>query len=81
MTKLGRFTIDPNPAIAGQPAKVTYTGTQGEVVWHVPGQKPRTVKVPPKTFEVDPVPHGDVLIVSDKTNDEGTEFFPIDETE
>jgi hypothetical protein len=78
---LGRFKIEPNPPIAGQPATVTYTGSEREVTWQVPGQRPTTRKVPPKTFEIDPVPHGDVLILSDDTDDEGTEFFPIDETE
>jgi hypothetical protein len=81
MTPLGRFSIEPNPPIAGQPAKVTYTGSRTQVTWHVPGQSPKTVVVPPRTFEIDPVPRGDVLIVSDETDDDGTEFIPIAETE
>jgi hypothetical protein len=77
----GRFSIDPDPPVAGQPAKITYTGRATEVTWQVDGQPPVKVEVPPRTILIPSVPSGEDLVASDKTGGrEGSEAWPIDET-
>jgi hypothetical protein len=59
------FNVEPNPAVAGQPVEVTYTGNETEVTWWVDGGPVQKQKVPPKTFPIDPVPTGLFLVLSD----------------
>ena len=62
----GRFRIQPDPPVAGQPADVTYIGPAAEVEWQVDGQPP--VRVTPDAngrFRINPVPSGTDLMLSD----------------
>lgn len=76
-----RFTIDPNPPVAGQPAKITYKGNEQEVTYQVAGRDPVTVKVPPKDISIDPVPSGRQIFVTDETGPpDGEADWPIANT-
>jgi hypothetical protein len=79
--KDNRFTIDPDPPVAGEPATITYTGPGEEVTWQVDGQPPVKAKVPPPTIRIARVPSGEDLAVWDgRGGREGSKFWPIDET-
>lgn len=61
-----RFRINPDPPVAGQAAVVTYLGPAAEVEWQVDDGDP--VRVRPDangTFQIDPVPSGRSLMMSD----------------
>jgi hypothetical protein len=74
----GRFTLEPNPPVAGSPVKVTYTGTSETVEWSVDGGSDHKQTVPPKTFNID-VPEGTTLFLTDPDAQVGSvEGFLID---
>ena len=76
----GRFKIDPDPPVAGQPATITYTGTERAIDWQVNGHPRITEEVPPRVIRIPSVPSGEVLVVSDNTGGEdGAQEFPIAE--
>lgn len=61
-----RFRVVPDPPVAGQPVQVTYLGPAREVEWQVDGQP--AVRVRPDAngnFQIDPVPSGRSLMLSD----------------
>lgn len=61
-----RFRIDPDPPVAGQPAEVTYLGPAREVEWQVDDGSPQQVRPDANgKFQLDPVPHGRSLMLSD----------------
>lgn len=65
----GRFKIQPDPPIAGQPAQVTYEGSSRTIEYQVDDGPRVKVTIPPDTFPIDPVPGGDVLVLVDGTGD------------
>jgi hypothetical protein len=78
--KNGRFRIDPEPPVAGQPATITYTGSSCNVTWQVNGEPPVTVKIPPRVIEIPRVPGGKVIVVTDGMGGEqGEHEWPISE--
>ena len=79
MIRFSRFTVEPNPPVAGQPATITYTGDAKEVIWTVWGNAPRKVRIPPNKFTIDPVPSGESLAISDDSGEGGgDDEWPVD---
>jgi hypothetical protein len=75
-----RFKIDPDPAVAGGPVTVTYMGSGESVEWSVDGGGTTSVKVPPDTFVIDPLPNGDTLFLTEPKEKVGSvKAFPIDQ--
>ena len=73
-----RFKIEPDPPVAGQPARITYEGEQESVTWVVVGFGRETSKVPPNHIDIASVPAGDDLGVSDGSGGpEGSASWPI----
>jgi hypothetical protein len=61
-----RFRIDPDPPVAGQAVSVTYLGPAREVEWQVDDGS--TTRVQPDAngeFQIDPLPSGRSLMLSD----------------
>jgi hypothetical protein len=61
-----RFRVQPDPPVAGQPADVTYLGPARDVEWQADDGTP--VRVRPDAngrFQIDPVPSGRSLMLSD----------------
>ncbi len=62
-----RFSIEPDPPVAGETATVTYVGPADSVEWQVDGEDGVSVD-PDKdgNFVIDPVPSGGELVLSDQ---------------
>lgn len=61
-----RFRVQPDPPVAGQAAEVTYLGPARDVEWQV--DDGTSVSVQPDAngrFQIDPVPSGRSLMLSD----------------
>jgi len=78
LTKGPRFTVDPDPPIAGQPATITYHGDEDHVAWGVIGGRVTKQKVPPRTVNINSVPSGERLgITDDSGGDDSSADWPI----
>lgn len=73
-----RFRIEPDPPIQGEPLRVTYLGPASEIEYQVDGDT--TVTVTPGSdgsFEIDPVPRGSEIALSDNRGLPGYLHRPI----